>query len=143
MLAVSGLDSTVSAQSVIDYDADDDGLIEVASEAQLSAIRWDLDGNGAVDVATNATTYAAAFPTPAVDMGCPGAACTGYELAADITLTSNTGMGWEPIGNDTTDFRATFDGNAPDYTIDSLFINRTTNYIGLFGDTGARVRSGM
>ena len=137
VLAVSGLDSTVSAQAVIDYDADDDGLIEVASEAQLNAIRWDLDGNGAVDVATNATTYAAAFPTPAAGMGCPGAACTGYELAADITLTSNTGMGWEPLGDSTTKFTATFDGNAPDYTIDSLFINRTTDNIGLFGATGA------
>ena len=33
-----------------DYDADDDGLIEVATLAQLYAIRHDLDGNGAPDV---------------------------------------------------------------------------------------------
>ena len=138
VLAVSGLDPTVSAQSVIDYDSDDDGLIEVTIEAQLNAIRWDLDGNGAVDAPANATTYAAAFPTPATGMGCPGAACTGYELAADITLTSNTGMGWEPIGDSTTNFTATFDGNAPSYTIDRLFINRNTDdNIGLFGATGA------
>ena len=52
-------------------------------------------------------------------------------------MTSNTGMGWEPIGNCTTNFTATFDGNAPDYIIDSLFINRTaTDYVGLFGVTG-------
>ena len=138
VLAVSGLDSTVSAQgATTDYDTDDDGLIEVASEAQLNAIRWDMDGSGVVDDAANATTYATAFPTPAARMGCPATVCTGYELAANITLTSDTGMGWEPIGNATTKFTATFDGNAPDYTIDSLFINRTTDNIGLFGATGA------
>ena len=32
-----------------DYDTDDDGLIEVASRAQLNAIRWDRNGNGAAD----------------------------------------------------------------------------------------------
>ena len=30
----------------IDYDADDDGLIEISSVAQLNAVRWDLDGDG-------------------------------------------------------------------------------------------------
>ena len=134
VLAVSGFDSTVSAQAVIDYDADDDGLIEVTTEDQLSAIRWDLDGSGVVEVATNATTYAAAFPTPATGMGCP-ATCAGYELAADISLTSSTGMGWAPIGDGTADdppfFTVTFDGNG--HTISNLFINRTTDNVGLFG----------
>ena len=37
VLAGSGFDSSASAQTVVDYDADDDGLIEVASEAQLNA----------------------------------------------------------------------------------------------------------
>ena len=134
VLAVNGLDSTVSAQTVIDYDADDDGLIEVTSEAQLNAIRWDLDGNGVVEVATNATTYAAAFPTPATGMGCPATGCAGYELAEDISLTS-TGVGWAPIGDGTADdppfFIGTFDGNG--HTISNLFINRTTDNVGLFG----------
>ena len=72
VLAASGLDSTASAQgATTDYDADDDGLIEVASEAQLNAIRWDLEGNGAVDDSTNATSYATAFPDPVSGMGCP------------------------------------------------------------------------
>ena len=51
VLAVNGLDSTVRAQALIDYDADNDGLIEVTTEDQLSAIRWDLDGSGVVEVA--------------------------------------------------------------------------------------------
>ena len=49
----------------VDYDTDDDGLIEVANLAQLDAIRYDMDGNG---IATSSyqgrTKYAAAFPTP-------------------------------------------------------------------------------
>ena len=134
VLAGGGSASTASAQTVIDYDADNDGLIEVTTEDQLSAIRWDLDGSGVVEVATNATTYAAAFPTPATGMGCPATGCAGYELAADISLTS-TGVGWAPIGDSTTAFTATFEGNG--HTISDLFINRTTNNIGLFGATGS------
>ena len=149
VLVGSGFDPTASAQTpATDYDADDDGLIEVASEAQLNAIRWDLDGSGVVEAAANATTYAAAFPTPAAMMGCPAAACTGYELAADLDFDTdgsgktseagdtywNIGVGWEPIGDGTTNFTATFDGNG--HTIRNLFINRTTDNIGLFGVTG-------
>ena len=139
VLAVNGLDSTVRAQSVIDYDSDNDGLIEVTTEDQLSAIRWDLDGSGVVDASANATTYAAAFPTPATGMGCPATGCAGYELAADISLTSSTGMGWAPIGDGSTgtppSFTATFEGNGR--TISNLFINRTTDNVGLFGATGS------
>ena len=51
-----------------DYDADDDGLLEVASLAQLNAIRWDPDGDGAA-TADNETAYAAAFPNPKSGMG--------------------------------------------------------------------------
>ncbi|MCK5833716.1 hypothetical protein KAH81_08610 [bacterium] len=39
--------------------------------------------------------------------------------------------GWSPIGNVTTRFEGNYDGNG--FTIDGLFINRTTNYIGFFG----------
>ena len=137
VLAGSGFDSTVSAQSpVTDYDSDDDGLIEVTSEDQLNAMRWDLDGNGAVDASANATDYAAAFPTPAQRMGCPTTGCTGYEVATNISLSSNPD--WEPIGNTTTNFTATFEGNAPSYTITNLTINRSADYAGLFGVTGTR-----
>ncbi len=56
---------------------------------------------------------------------------------ADIDLDVapyNTGSGWEPIGNSSTKFTGTFDGNG--YKITNLFINQTyTNYIGLFGYT--------
>ena len=53
LLAAAGLVLWLAAgtpslfgQSTIDYDADDDGLIEISNFAQLNAIRYDLDGNG-------------------------------------------------------------------------------------------------
>ena len=79
------------ARQKIDYDCDDDGLIEITRLAQLNAVRYDLDGSGAVDSSANASAYAAAdvYPHPAAGMGCPlvGASnpvptCTGYELGA-------------------------------------------------------------
>jgi len=43
-----------------------------------------------------------------------------------------SGEGWIPVGNITTSFSGTFDGNG--YTISNLYINRSTEtYIGLFG----------
>lgn len=55
-----------------------------------------------------------------------------YELGNDVTLTSyNTGLGWLPIGTSTPYFTGHFDGKG--YKIFNLFINRTSNYIGLFG----------
>ena len=40
--ATAGLNG-ISAQSPVDYDADDDGLIEIEWLGQLDAVRWDLD----------------------------------------------------------------------------------------------------
>ena len=57
----------------LDYDTDDDGLIEIRTPAQLDAVRHDLDGDG--DPA-GASAYARAFPGADVGMGC-GSGCTG------------------------------------------------------------------
>ena len=106
----------------VDYDADDDGLIEVSSLAQLNAIRWDLDGDGTADVyppdrdgrtghdPDGATNLAAAFPAAMAAMGCPSDGCSGYELAADLDFDTNAngqadagddfwngGKGWVPL----------------------------------------------
>ncbi len=145
---------------VVDYDLDDDGLIEVADLDQLNAMRWDLDGDGAPDVA-NANDYALAFPNPATGMGCPITAtdaddndCTGYELDANLDFNTdtgsdsggaavidaaddyyNSGSGWEPIGDDSsgrnTWYNAIFEGNG--HTISNLFISRAHRWVGLFG----------
>ena len=125
-----------------DYDADDDGLIEIRSIAQLDAIRHDLDGDGVADDAKNdAAAYAAAFPSAATGMGCRGR-CTGYELANDLDFgTAAVGFGWAPIGYyrgsySNAGFSATFEGNGR--TVSNLFINRGgADNVGLFGYIGS------
>ena len=137
-----------------DYDADNDNYIDIANHAQLNAVRRDLDGNGA-PASGGATAYAAAFPNAASGMGC-AATCTGYELTESIDLDTdgdgsigtdtgdayyNGGAGWEPIGANTsaaTRYSGDFKGNG--HTINNLFINRTTNYMGLFGSIHSTAR---
>ena len=134
----------VSAQSAtVDYDSDNDGLIEVSNLAQLDAIRYDLDGDGA-PTGDNGR-YATAFPNAAAGLGCP-ATCAGYELTTNLDFDTNgngqadagdaywnNGAGWQPIGTGNNTFRAIFDGGL--HTISNLFIDRDINYIGLFGRT--------
>ena len=126
-----------------DYDADDDGLIEISNIDQLDAIRYDLDGDGV----SEDDAYAAAFPGAASDMGCPGGGCIGYELATDLDFGSAfSAQGWEPIGylnseDDYAGFNAFFEGN--DHTISNLYIGRgDTDYVGLFGfvDSDGNIR---
>ena len=135
----------------VDYDADGDGLIEVANLAQLHAIRLDLDGDGASENAG----YSDAFPDAAAGMGCPDSGCSGYELAADLDFDTdgngdvdaddaywNGGAGWEPLGGNVglkrpsdPKFNAVFDGNG--HTIANLFIDRPgRKSVGLFGAVG-------
>ena len=148
----------------IDYDKDDDGLIEITNLNQLNAIRYDLDGDG-TPASGSETDYDAAFTNATTGMGCPATGCTGYELfnlqpqypsgtdhyatardldfriPTDYEVEANqrawtTGSGWEPIGDATTPFTATFYGNG--YAIRNLFINRgSTDNVGLFGSIGA------
>ncbi|MCL2041998.1 MAG: Ig-like domain-containing protein, partial [Bacteroidales bacterium] len=59
-----------------------------------------------------------------------------FRLANDIDLTdyiteNYSGVGWLPIGNSINRFTGSFHGGG--YTISGLTINRSTNYIGLFG----------
>ena len=141
----------------VDYDADNNGLIEVDSLAKLNALRWDPDGNGEVALA-NIANYLVAFPLPVAGMGCKltdhdnntstpkQPTCTGYELTADLDFNTdtsndvgdaividdkdsywNSGAGWEPIT-----YNTVFEGNG--HTISNLFISRgAADEIGLFG----------
>ena len=77
--ATDSFSVTVTAGSR-DYDADNDGLIDVANLAQLDALRYDLNGDGLVDGATWMPYYRA-YPMGALGMGCPSDGCTG--LRAD------------------------------------------------------------
>ena len=140
MLMASG---PAFAQTIIDYDTDDDGYIEVSGHAQLNAIRNDLDGDGNPTVG-GSSAYNNAFPNrdgnAATRMGCPSGNCVGYELTANINLTTYTS--WVRIGDNTNNYTGDFKGNG--YTIDNLTISRSTeSYVGLFGafSSTARIES--
>ena len=140
LLPPAGGPPTAAAQGITmtDYDANDNGLIDISSIEQLNAIRHDLDGDG------NAThaDYAAAFPNRATAttsrtglMGCPASGCTGYELTQNLTFPAETSSPynpWSPIGGA---FTATFNGNG--YTLTDLRINDSSNNVGLFRNLGS------
>ena len=127
--------------------SDDPTLINITTLEQLNAMRYDLDGNGVASGGKDAA-YAAAF---LVTPSCPDG-CMGYELRNDLDFedaTSYAGsrneawvapgsggilntLGWQPIGGT---FTAVFEGNG--HTISNLYINRTTDNVGLFGTLGS------
>ena len=139
---------TVLSTTTVDYDTDDDGLIEISNLAQLDAVRHDLNGSGRnIDA-----VHAEAFPDGGDVLACGGLlGCVGYELNADLDFDTdgsgeanagdaywNDGAGWVPIGDSSgsfSGFGAIFEGNGR--TITHLFIDSSENDIGLFGVTGS------
>ncbi len=113
----------------VDYDLDDDGLIEINDLADLNEIRNHLDGAALYGEST----------------GCPEEGCNGFELTTDLDFDTNAdgqmseldtywndGEGWEPIGSSSSNaFTGDFHGNG--HQIRNLYINRTSNAAGLFG----------
>ena len=96
--AAYSLIAPASAQTGIDYDTDNDGLIEVANLNQLSAIRWNLTGDGSAE--SKLITYPAAYPNALASplMDCPSG-CIGYELNDDLDFAGRewaSGPGWTP-----------------------------------------------
>lgn len=140
-----------------DYDADDDGLIEVSNLDQLDAVRYDLNGDSLEDSPEAGPVYFAAFPDAVRDMGC-ATGCTGFELTRDLDFddpasyasgradrgwsAAEGGPGWEPIGTVASAdpiagrrFDADFLGNG--HSIAGLFVDRPdTDGVGLFGLVG-------
>ena len=151
--ATDSFSVTVTAGSR-DYDADNDGLIDVASLAQLNALRYDLNADGLVDGATWMPYYTA-YPMGALGMGCPSDGCTGYELTANLDFDTDDdgdvdsdddywkdGDGWDPIGEADAPFTADFNGNRR--SVSNLFIDRDTeDEVGLFGAVGSSRISGV
>ena len=109
--------------ATVDYDKNDDGLIEVYNFTQLNAVRYDLDGDGSADATSNNTNYSNAFPNPVSSMGCPTAGCTGYELKVSLDFHDSawaTLEGWVPISTQTDSLFADFQGNGN--VLSNLFI---------------------
>ncbi len=150
VISYGGISLRAQGRTPVDYDADNDGLIDIDSLAKLNAVRHDLDGNGQQDGGTGDTAYNAVFAnrdrSAAGLMGCPladhdddadtpqQAHCTGYELIADLTFDTdasggiaagddywNSGAGWVPIGDSTAGYSGVFEGNRR--AIDYLFIS--------------------
>ncbi len=122
-----------------DIDDDGDGLIEIANETELDAVRHQLDGTGRRLLA------GATLNQTGCGDGTDITSCSGYELVADISLLSyasaDGGKGWLPLAHDTsliglcqgTAFSGTFEGNG--WTISDLNINRSReDCVGLFGN---------
>ena len=119
-----------------DVDQDDDGLIELCDLDALNAIRYQLDGSG----------YRESFDAIKITAGCPSSGCNGYELHSDLDFNADdsyrninnkaawtNGLGWLPIGDRLSFFSARFEGNG--HTISNLYINRPSDYVGLFRAT--------
>ena len=134
---------TVWPANAVDYDTDDDSLIEIGNLAQLDAVRHDLDGDG-TPAARGKSSYDTAFANALERMGCSlSVGCRGYELTADLDFDTNGngaadaadeywngGAGWVPIGGAGTTldaglydlenpFTAIFEGNG--HTVSHLF----------------------
>ena len=160
---IESLTSTTT-KAVVDYDTDEDRLIEITTLQQLHAVRHDLDGNG-IPADDGMASYAEAFPASADQMGCPGTeGCMGYELMADLDFDTNgsadadsadaywnDGAGWTPIGGDGSrtsydldtmvdPFLAIFEGNG--HSLSNLFIDRLNPFTGMFGYIGSDSESG-
>ena len=108
----------------VDYDTDDDRLIEIATPAQLNAIRYDLDGDGTAGVGLQAgydLGFANAASGQCDDPSTTGATetCAGYELTANLDLAADFPL-WTPIGA-TAGYAAVFDGNG--HTISGLTVS--------------------
>ena len=96
-VTVTAADSTTKAYAFdvrYDYDDDNDGYIDVRTRAQLHAIRDDLNSNG--DQGNISAFPHALSGSGGARFGCPSSGCVGYELRADIDLS--TGGAWSPIG---------------------------------------------
>ena len=119
-----------TAQTVtIDYDLDNDGLIEVSNANQWRAIHYDLNGDGTPESrsapwhGTN-TPWATGFPNAMTAAGCPPrdhdndpatadqASCIGYELISDIDLADGGSIVLGSYGESGRDqYTAKFVGN--------------------------------
>ena len=129
------LDGTVE-EGTINYDSDDNKLIEIRTAAQLDAVRYDLNGDHKADDDADRAAYMRAFPQAGCEdaNGVRGACDTiGYELAADIKLSGK----WTPIDG----FSATLEGNGNAITGLSISLANDDQPVGMFAHNAGEVRN--
>jgi filamentous hemagglutinin family protein len=105
-----------------------------------------LGSDGSVKAYTVITSLGSAGSTTATDLqGMNGGLSANYALGSNIDATAtsgwNSGAGFLPVGDATTQFTGAFEGLG--HTISGLIIDRsTTSYVGLFGaSTGSEFRN--
>ena len=114
----------------VDFDLDDDGLIEINDLFDLDEIRNHLDGSALYGLNT----------------GCPELGCNGFELSQNLDFDSDgngqvnamdvLGAHFTPIST----FTSIFEGNG--YVIYNLSVNTSNSVNGLFGRTdGASIQN--
>ncbi len=148
----------------VDYDQDDNGLIDVSNLTQLNAIRWDLNGDGQPDKEEFAKAYNQAFPSAIANMGVPAEVpIRGYELTTNLHFDShknnqadeedpfwNPGNGWQSIGVFANPFQAVLEGNNhgivnlfQDQSDAALFYEKPSGLFGAIGNRGQVVNVGL
>ncbi len=126
-----------AAALVVDYDQDNDNLIDITNPQQLNALRYDPDGNGLPDNAAHYSAYTGGFPNGNISdtstpyLGCQST-CIGYELTQSLDFAAGPYPNWTPIGGS---YAAVFDGKG--LTIRNLTIAGTTGNSGLFDTLGS------
>jgi hypothetical protein len=109
-VSLAGVPLALAANGRVDYDVDNDRLIEIFDLGDLDEIRNNLAGTG---------FYGASAAT----LGCPGG-CNGFELAANLNFDTNNnggidagdqyynaGSGWVAIGTGSGPFTGLFNGH--------------------------------
>ena len=121
-----GDDTLTNLRPLPAVDKDKDGLIDIADATGLYNIRYNLAGTS---LKTSSSTSIDGNTTGNTT-GCPNGICRGYELTANIDLSSFNDGTWNPIGSSSNRFTAIFDGN--NRTISGLDISSDSDYVGLF-----------
>ena len=120
-----------AAAQVVDYDLDDDNLIDITNLHQLNALRYDPDGNGLPDDAAHYSAYTGGYPNGNIAdsstpyLGCESA-CIGYELTGNLESAAAVYPGWTPIAS----YQATLDGKG--FYIAGLAVSGDHANAGLF-----------
>ena len=116
---------------MVDYDQDNDNLIDITTLAQLDAVRYDLNGDGRSATGDAGFKYLTAFSGLTQRMGCP-ANCIGYEL--------RNGLDFDTDGDGTHSSGAIDADDAADYfdVDDSDDSDGVTGWTPLGGHSNAR-----
>ena len=137
--------SLINAAPRIDYDIDNDGLIEIQDLQDLNEIRnnvTQMNYSGEADGFISLELHGDALYGS--NDGCPEDGCAGYELINDLNFDTNLneqfdagdaywneGKGWQSIGSFFVKFVGEFHGNG--FTLHNLNINRPgERFVGLF-----------